>query len=67
MILIDEDELEALERVCEAAENIETLMDEEVIGITTSEPSVKRVTDEMVEFKISVDAYREIRGNSDRN
>jgi len=41
MILIDEDELEALERVAESAENIETLMDDEVIGITTSEPSVK--------------------------
>lgn len=67
MILIDEDELEALERVCEAAGNIETLMDEDVIGITTNEPSVKRVTDEMVEFKMAVDAYREFLSNSDRN
>lgn len=67
MILIDDDELEAYERVCVAAHNLEILMDEDVVGITTSELSVDRVTAEMVEFKKAVDAYRSFKSSIERN
>lgn len=67
MILIDDDELGAYERLCEAAHNIEMLMDEEVIGISTSESALDRVTDDIVEFKQAVEAYRIFKSNAENN